>query len=138
MIQLTAKVRFERGSPSRIVIDVPASLEDAMDVFVAKLRGGPAILQLKKWYQGRTTGWGSQSHHLWGHAEQIGNHLGYAKSEMMQIIADMTPSWPRREYEGKSVSVSESGIDSFTASEAIDVAHRIAAEENITLIEEAF
>jgi len=109
-----------------------------MKIFVTKLRGGPAILQLKKWYQARTTGRGSQSHHLWGHADQIGNQLGYAKSEMMQIIADMTPSWPRVEYEGKTVSVSESGIDSFTASEAIEVAHRIAAEENITLIEEAF
>jgi len=135
MIILTAKIS---RSPGILTIETPKSLDETVDIFVNKLHGGPAVIQMKKWYQARTTGYKSQSHHLWGHAEQLGTHLGYTKSEMMQIIADMTPSWPMVEYNGKLISASESAINSFTASEAIEVAHRIGAEENIHLIEEAF
>lgn len=128
-------VRYTTGL---LTVDIIPAYDLATRTFVEKLHDGPARVHLAKWYRGRSTGWKSQSHHLWGHAEQIGNHLGYAKSEMMMIIADMTPTWPRVDYKGRTISASESVIDVYTASQAIDVAHRIAAEENISLIEEEF
>ena len=85
----------------------------------------------------RSVGWKSQNHHLWGHAAQIGEHLGYDRREVVYIIAEMTNGWPMAEYKGKMVPKSESGISSAVAVEAIEVAHRIAAENGIVLIEEA-
>ena len=135
MLQIVTSVRY---TPGLLTVDIIPAYDLATRTFVEKLHDGPARVHLAKWYRGRSTGWKSQSHHLWGHAEQIGNHLGYAKSEMMMIIADMTPTWPRVDYKGRTISASESVIDVYTASQAIDVAHRIAAEENISLIEEEF
>lgn len=84
----------------------------------------------------RSTGYKSQNHHLWGHAAQIGEHLGYDRREMVYLIAEMTNGWPMVECMGKMIPRSESMISSAVAAEAIEVAHRIAAENGINLIEE--
>ena len=134
MIQLVTKVTYLAHS---LVIRVPPQAELMAATFVKRLRGGPARVELYKWYKGRSTGPGSQSHHLWGHAAQIGEHLGYDRREMLYLIAEMTPQWPMAVYHDHGIPASEATIDSATASAAIDVCHRIAAEEGIMLIEEA-
>ena len=133
MLQLVAKIVYEGG---HLIAPIPPQAETAMTVFVEKLHGGPSIIELKKWYNRRSTGWKSQSHHLWGHATQLGEHLGYDKSEMMYLIADMTPSWPRITWRGHTRSASESAINSYTAAEAIETMHRVAAQEGVNLREE--
>jgi hypothetical protein len=83
----------------------------------------------------RSTGKGSQNHHLWGHAGQIAEELGYDRREMLYVIAEMTPGWPMVEFGNICIPQSESGISSAVAHEAIETAHRIAAENNVVLRE---
>lgn len=85
----------------------------------------------------RSTGWKSQNHHLWGHAAQIGTELGYDRREMLYLIASMTNEWPMMRYKDKQVPVSEAQISSDVSSAAIETAHRIAADNNITLREDS-
>ena len=133
MLQLIARVVYEGG---HLIVEVPSPASTAMNVFIEKLRGGPALIDLRKWYNRRSTGWKSQSHHLWGHASQLGEHFGYDKSTMLYLVADMVPSWPRVTWRGSTRSTSESQIDMYTAAEAIETMHRIAAEEGVNLREE--
>jgi len=135
MLQVTAKVTYE---PNTLIIALPPTYETAMRVFVEKLKGGPAVIQLKKWYQSRTTGWKSQSHHINGHVAQIAEATGndfdtvkiYCKTEAISA------GYPFDTIHDYVVPWSETRIDVLQASILIDTIHRIAAEEGIRLIEE--
>ena len=100
-----------------------------------KTRGGFLSFDINLPKRPRSTGENSQNHHLWGHSEQIGEHLGYDRREMLYLIAEMTPGWPMAEYNGKMIPRSESLIDSETSARAIETAHRIAIENGIRLRE---
>jgi hypothetical protein len=102
----------------------------------AQKHNGYMTVTLSLPHRPRSTGWKSQNHHLWGHAAQIGQELGYDRREMLYLIAEMTSGWPMAEYKGKMVPVSEAKISSEVASEAIETAHRIAAENGIRLVED--
>jgi hypothetical protein len=137
MIQAITRVIYE---PGRLIVELPQTYDTPMKVFVEKLRGGPAVIQLKKWYKSRTTGWKSQNHHIHGHEIQIARELGqdpdtihdYAKREAIargypyDVLNDIVIPW------------SESRIDTLQASYLIDELHQIAAEYGINLIEEEF
>ena len=137
MLQITTRIIHE---PGRLIVELPPTYDTAMKVFVEKLRGGPAVLQLKKWYKGRSTGWKSQNHHIRGHEAQIARELGqdadsihdYMKREAISrgypydLINDIVIPW------------SESRIDTLQASMLIDEIHQFAAEYGINLVEEEF
>ena len=134
MLQITTRIIHE---PGRLIVELPPTYDTAMKVFVEKLRGGPAVIQLKKWYKGRSTGWKSQSHHINGHCQQIAEETGndfdtvksYCKNEAISagypidILNDIVIPW------------SEARIDTLQASILIDTIHRIAAEYGINLKE---
>ena len=135
MLQITTRIIHE---PGRLIVELPPTYDTAMKVFVEKLRGGPAIIQLKKWYKGRSTGWKSQSHHINGHCQQIAEETGndfdtvksYCKNEAISagypidILNDIVIPW------------SEARIDTLQASILIDTIHRLAADYGINLKEE--
>ena len=135
MLQITTRIIHE---PGRLIVELPPTYDTAMKVFVEKLRGGPAVLQLKKWYKGRSTGWKSQSHHINGHCQQIAEETGndfdtvksYCKNEAISagypidILNDIVIPW------------SEARIDTLQASILIDTIHRLAADYGINLKEE--
>ena len=137
MIIFTAKVS---RSPHIITINTPESLDETVDIFVNKLHGGPAVIQMKKWYQARTTGWKSQNHHINGHIAQISQELGidfdtvklYLKNKAIargypyDILDDCVYPW------------SETRIDTLQAGFLIDEIHQFSAERDIKLIEEEF
>ncbi len=118
----TLHVRFPRDSPIANLVEKSH-----------KSRGGYLSLTIDLPKRPRSTGDLSQNHHLWGHAEQIGEHLGYDRREMLYLIAEMTPGWPMAEYKGKMIPRSESLIDSETSARAIETAHRIASENGIRI-----
>lgn len=134
MLQITTRVIYE---PGRLIVELPQTYDTPMKVFVEKLRGGPAILQLKKWYKSRTTGWKSQNHHLNSHVQQIAEETGndfdtvkvWAKTEAISagypydLINDLVIPW------------SETRIDVLQCSVLIDTLHRLAAEYGINLKE---
>ena len=137
MIQLITRVIYE---PGRLILEIPSTYDIPIKVFAEKLHGGPAVIQLKKWYKSRTTGWKSQNHHIRGHEAQIARELGqdpdtihdYMKREAISrgypydLLNDIVIPW------------SESRIDTLQASMLIDEIHRFAAEYGINLIEEEF
>jgi len=133
MIHIITKVTLSKDG---LLLNIPLSSRLGVEHFVKGLNDGIATITMKKYYKGRSTGPKSQSHHLWGHAAQLGEHLGYDRREMLYLIAEMTPSWPIIAHNGHCAPASESKIDKLTASQAIDICHRIAAEEGIELIEE--
>lgn len=120
----TLHLRFPRDSPVENIIERSH-----------KSRGGYLSFDINLPRKPRSTGENSQNHHLWGHAEQIGEHLGYDRREMLYLIAEMTPGWPMAEFRGHLIPRSEALIDSDTAAKAIETAHRIAAENGIRLME---
>ena len=134
MLQITTRIIHE---PGRLIVELPPTYDTAMKVFVEKLRGGPAIIQLKKWYKGRSTGWKSQSHHINGHCQQIAEETGndfdtvksYCKNEAISagypidILNDIVIPW------------SEARIDTLQASILLDTIHRLAADYGINLKE---
>lgn len=130
----------QHGIDKRLLtIFLPRESEEAFRalsaVSVAK-HNGYLTLTVDLPHRKRSTGWKSQNHHLWGHAAQIGSELGYDRREMVYIIAGMTNGWPTAEYKGVMIPKSESTISVEVATEAIEVAHRIAAENGIRLIED--
>ncbi len=127
---------------SRICLDKPKALEAAVAVLLEKCEakcGGYVSVRLDSPHRPRTTGWKSQNHHLRGHARQLCGYTGYTMSEMMQAIKEDTPDWPVefKEFRGKrrQFYASEADISMEVASEAIEICHRIAADNDWILKE---
>jgi hypothetical protein len=120
----------------QVPTDYKARVDDLLQKAYAK-HNGHLTFSVELPHKPRSTGYKSQNHHLWGHAAQIGQDLGYDRREMVYLIAEMTNGWPMAEYKGKMVPRSEATISSEVAAQAIETAHRIAAENRIILREEA-
>jgi hypothetical protein len=138
-VKYTTKVYPGTEGTHALLVEVPESVWPSQRALLDKSavkHNGYLSLSVDLPHKPRSTGWKSQNHHLFGHAAQIGEELGYDRREMVYIIAGMTNGWPMAEYKGVMMPRSESVISSEVASEAIEVAHRIAAENNIRLREE--
>ena len=103
--------------------------------------GAYLAVRLDLRHRPRSTGWKSQSHHLHGHIRQLCEATGYTMAEMKQVVKEDTPSWPVefKEFRGKkrTIYASEADVSVEVESEAIEICHRIAADLNVRLIEEA-
>jgi len=139
MIQFTAKVTPRGGV---ISIAWPATQAPAVAMLLERSRdkcAGYLNIRLDLPHRPRTTGWKSQNHHLRGHVRQLCGYTGFTMSEMMQIVKEDTPSWPVefKEFRGKRrmIHASEADISIETASEAIEICHRIAFDNELILRE---
>jgi hypothetical protein len=137
MIQLISRAVWTPGS---LTLDVPTSLDETVRVFSDKLRGGPAVIQLKKWYQSRTTGWKSQNHHINGHIAQLSQETAVDFDTLKLYLKNkaITRGYPYDILDDCVYPWSETRIDSLQASFLIDEIHQFAAERGIQLIEEEF
>jgi hypothetical protein len=132
MISLTTQVTYRDGE---LVIDLPPAYEIPIASFVEKLHGAPAIVTLKKWYQGRTKG---QNRAINGFIQQIAMATGqdfdtvkiYCKYEAISrgypcdSIKDMVIPW------------SETRINTLQAGMLIDAIQQLAAELGVRLADE--
>jgi hypothetical protein len=139
VIQFCAKVTPKDGV---ISIAWPAALAPAVAVLLERSRakcGGYLNVRFDLPHRPRSTGWKSQNHHLRGHVRQLCDYTGYSMSEMMQFVKEDTPSWPAelKEFRGKRriIHVSEADISVEVASEAIEICHRIAVDNEWILKE---
>ena len=114
------------------------ALYDLLEKCESKCNGYVA-LRLDTPHRPRSTGWKSQNHHIRGHARQLCDYTGFTMREMMDVIKEECPNWPveYREFRGKrrAVYASEADISVEVASEAIEICHRIAADNGWTLKE---
>lgn len=139
MIQFTAQVAAEGNY---VHVTKPKAFQDALTVLLEKAWqkcGGYLNVRFDLPHQPRTTGWKSQNHHLRGHVRQLCGYTGFTMTEMMQIVKEDTPSWPVdfKEFRGKrrAVYASEADISMETASDAIEICHRIAVDNEWILKE---
>ena len=137
MLQITTRIIYE---PGRLIVELPQTYDTPMKVFVDKLRGGPAVIQLKKWYRSRSTGWKSQNHHIHGHEIQIARELGQDQGTIHEYMKReaIAAGYPYDILNDQVFPWSETRIDTLQASILIDTIHRFAAEYGINLIEEEF
>jgi len=141
LIQFTAKVADNEVD---LLVAKPRAFETALAVLLEQARAkcaGYLNVRLDLPHRPRTTGWKSQNHHLRGHARQLCGYTGFTMSEMLQIVKEDTPSWPVefKEFRGKRrmIHASEADISIETASEAIEICHRIAFDNEWILRESA-
>ena len=139
MIQFTAKVTPKDGA---ISIAWPAAIAPAVAMLLEHSRDKCASylnIRFDLPHRPRTTGWKSQNHHLRGHARQLCDYTGYTMSEMMQVVKEDTPSWPvswkEIRQKKRQIYASEAEISIEVASAAIEICHRIAAENQWILKE---
>ena len=95
-----------------------------------------AQIKIDKPFKLRSTGYKSQNHHLHGHIRQIAGELGYNNSEIKNYIKSECSEWPLENVLGKAVPKSEAKLSSAEEAAAIEFCHRLAAENNIILIED--
>jgi hypothetical protein len=86
----------------------------------------------------RTTGEGSQSHHINGHVQQIANETGNSFDDVKLAAKHeaITRGYPFRTISGQVIPHSESEIDTVAAGHLIETLHQIAAELDIRLRED--
>jgi hypothetical protein len=134
MIQLMTHI-YDRGD--NLEVAIPPQAAALAHNFTAKLKDGLARVELYKWYNARSTGPGSQSHHINGHVAQISMETGqdfdsvktYCKMEAIPA------GYPFDTVRDTVVPWSEARIDTRAASILIDTIHRVAAEMGISLKE---
>lgn len=141
MIQFTAQVAAE-GNYVHVTKPKDQARQNSLMMLIEKARrakDSSLNVRFDLPHRPRTTGWKSQNHHLRGHARQLCGYTGFTMSEMMQIVKEDTPSWPVefKEFRGKRrmIHASEADISIETASEAIEICHRIAFDNEWILKE---
>lgn len=139
MIQFTTKVS-DNGFD--LLVSKPREFGSVLAVLLEQARqkcAGYLSVKLDLPHRPRTTGWKSQNHHLRGHVRQLCDYTGYTMSEMMQVVKEDTPSWPvswkEIRHKKRQIYASEADISMEVASAAIEICHRIAAENNWRLRE---
>lgn len=125
-----ADFRYKDGF---ITIRVDANAE----ALVGTLKTGQIYAKLGKPRKPRTTGDGSQSHHLNGHIQQVANAMGidFDRIKMLVKIEARELGYPGIEYFGIWIPQSEADSDTVECGYLIESVHKVAAQFGITLIE---
>ena len=100
--------------------------------------GGYALASVSTPRRARTTGEGSQNHHLNGHIMQIcretGNDYDTVKAAVKQIAVEQM-GYPYREVAGRIVPQGERDCDTEECAKLIEAAHVLAGDLGIILQE---
>lgn len=139
MIEATA--HRHTAITGKIVFDVPRGLEAAWRELIRKgaRHGDYFALKVGLVRRTRSTGEGSQNHHINGHVAQIAQETGndFLAVKMFLKAEAIGEGWPFSTLpDGSVVPRSESEATVEEASILIETIHRFAAEWNITLREE--
>lgn len=106
--------------------------------FCHKNRGGYLRITLAPPFKRRSTGAGSQNHHINGHCQQIANETGEDFDVIKMEAKRKAIKYGYRtriDMFGNTVPVSETDIDTTEAGYLIEALHEIAAFLNMSLIE---
>ena len=133
-------VRFKHAIHNEkhfITIEVLDEQWAALEWELATFKTGQACVKFTKPHKPRSTGRGSSSAHFHGHCMSIaigtGNSFDMVKMALKVIAMD--EGYPGKVICGKKMPQSEADASTEDEHILIEVAHRVAAEEGITLIE---
>lgn len=140
MVQYVLKRVFERG---RIAFELPENeaARDAIRRELTKCRdrnNDYVLLTMQQPKKPRTTGAGSQNHHLNGHILQICNETGNdyeAVKYCVKMLAVEQMGYPSRLVAGHVLPLPESKSSTDECAKLIEAAHVLAAELGIVLQE---
>ena len=131
-------VRYAMEGRNRLCLEIPERSLALVKELLQKASAGYLQVELRKPGKPRTTGPGSQSHHLNGHVQQIavetGNDFDDVKDAAKRQALAM--GYPFRTIAGQVLPYSETEIDIIQAGFLIESLHRIAAELGIVLRED--
>lgn len=135
MVQFPA-CRFSLAA-DRVTIEIPASYRATMIALAKSCSAGYMRVELGKPGKPRTTGDGSQSHHINGHVQQIAAETGNSFDDVKLAAKHdaISRGYPFRTIAGQIIPYSESEIDTVAAGHLIETLHQIAAELGIALQE---
>ena len=131
MISLISKLSYKGGE---LIVELSPPYEIPISEFVERLRGAPAVVTLKKWYQGRTPNQGKMLNAM---IQQIAMETGqdfdtvkiYCKYEAI------SRGYPCDSIKDTVIPWSETRINTLQASFLIDAIRQLAAELGIILRE---
>jgi hypothetical protein len=121
----------------RLTIEIPNQYRAMVLVMAKSCSAGYMKVEIGKPGKPRTTGDGSQSHHINGHVQQIAAETGNSFDDV-KVAAKyeaMARGYPFRTIAGQPIPLSESEIDTIAAGHLIETLHQIAAELGIILKE---
>jgi len=111
-----------------------------IDKYLINMKDGrPYTCTIVPWYKPKTTGKDSQLNHIWGHATQIGNHVGSSAREVIdQARWDALSKGysTKKNFRGRVVPVRISEANTMDASYVITQLHEYADFIPLKLIEE--
>jgi len=134
-------VDIVRATRNEITIKLPAFAEDAWLSLAGRLkkkRVSQVYLRLGYPRKPRTTGDGSQSHHLNGHVQQIAEYTGDGFDEVKMHVKReaIAMGYPFHTNSfGEVVPESEANASTVECGYLIDTAHRIASDLGVRLKE---
>jgi len=116
------------------------NIKNLIDKYYTNMKDGrPYTVTMKLWYKPKTTGKDSQLNHIWGHATQIGNHVGSSAREVIdQARWDaLSKNYStKKNFRGRVVPVRISEANTMDASYVITQLHEYADFIPLKLIEE--
>ena len=119
-----------------ICYKLPTSLRDAWADYVYKKPMFDRV-RISRPVKRRTTGEGSQNHHINGHVQQIAQETGNDFSTVKQACKEeaISAGYPFDTFGERIIPWSETRINTEQAGILIDTIHRIAAEMGVMLNE---
>ena len=126
------------GLPGIISFKVPEYLKPLLYAYIVRNKTNQYRVRIEKPRKKRSTGEGSQNHHINGHVQQIavetGNDFDTIKTYVKTRAVDM--GYPFDTIKGVVIPWSETRIDTEQAAILIEACHLTAAEEGIILRED--
>lgn len=134
---MKACVRYSQQG-SALCLEIPPEVRGELDALLSKCEHGYVSVAIDRPRKPRTTGAGSQNHHLNGHIMQIcratGNDYEAVKYAVKQTAAEQY-GYPFRTVAGKICPKRERDCSTEECAMLIEAAHYIAAECGIFLTE---
>lgn len=132
--------RVKTGSPNVIAFSVPDNVRDRLLDLVHHIekKGGWYRLKISLPKRNRSTGPGSQNHHLWGHIQAIAAETGNSPNivhECLKIRA-MEMGYSFVVLGDTAVPIGERDATVEDCAMLIEAAHQLAAEFDVKLKEE--
>jgi hypothetical protein len=121
----------------RLCLEIPRGQLHLVQAEALKASAGYFQVELRKPGKPRTTGQGSQSHHINGHVAQIAQETGNDFDDVKNAAKHMALSrgYPYHTIAGQVVPYSETELNTEQAGHLIEALHQIAAELGIQLRE---
>ena len=134
-VEMTA--RIAQADDRTVSVEIPRGMEAQARRVLERCTAGYATVHISTPRRARTTGAGSQSHHINGHIQQIciatGNDFDMVKTVVK--MRAISRGYPFKTLRGVVIPQSEADASIEECALLIDEVHQLAAEEGIALVE---